>query len=239
MERSPALRLRRPLAALVLLGFAWTGPLGATQRVSIRTEDGTTLAGTWYEPSLRPAPAVVLVHMLQKSRRDWDTLASRLASEGIGALTFDLRGHGESPGGVPQDLSLMVQDVRAARRFLVGRTDVVPSRIGIAGASLGASLAVLLAAEDSSIGSVVLLSPSLDYRGVRIEAAVRKLAGRPLLLAAGDDDPYATRSVRDLQKAGGVKAEALTLAGAGHGTTMLVRDPSLSRALVDWFRRTL
>lgn len=239
MRLSPALQLRGLLAALVLLGPAGSGPLAATQRVSIRTEDGITLAGTWYEPSSRPAPAVVFVHMFQKSRRDWDSLASRLASEGIGALTFDLRGHGESQGSVPQDFSIMMQDVRAARRFLVGRTDVVPGRIGVAGASLGASLAALLAAEDSSIGSVALLSPSLDYRGVRIEAAVRKLAGRPLLLAAGDDDPYATRTVKDLQKAAGGKAEALTLAGAGHGTTMLVRDPSLPRALVDWFRRTL
>ena len=30
-----------------------------------------------------------------------------------------------------------------------------------------------------------------------------------------------------------------TLSQAGHGTTMLNRDPGLATALVDWFRRTL
>ena len=227
------------LCAMAAFAIGASRPLAATQRVSIRTEDGITLAGTWYEPSTRPAPAVVLVHMLQKDRRDWDSLAIRLAAQGVGTLTFDLRGHGESQGTRPEDLSVMVQDVRAARRFLVGLTDVVPGRLGLAGASLGANLAALLAAGDSSITSVALLSPSLDYRGVRIEPAVRKLAGRPLLLVAGDDDPYAVRSVRDLHKATGGKAETALLPGAGHGTTMLLRDPGLPGRLVDWFRRTL
>jgi hypothetical protein len=31
----------------------------------------------------------------------------------------------------------------------------------------------------------------------------------------------------------------LTLEGAGHGTTMLARDPDLAPRLVDWFKKTL
>jgi alpha-beta hydrolase superfamily lysophospholipase len=238
------LRRRAPagtacLAAACVAAFATLNPLDAsTQRVSFRADDGTMLAGTWYEPSSRPAPAVILVHMLQKSRRDWDFLASRLAGEGIGALAFDLRGHGESSGG-GGDYAAMVQDVRAARRFLAGRSDVTPSRIAIAGASIGANLAALAAADDPTIVSLVLLSPSLDYRGLRIEAAVRKYGARPVLLVVSDDDGYATRSARDLQKAGGGIRETMVLSRAGHGTTMLLRDPDLSRRLVEWFRRTL
>jgi hypothetical protein len=60
-----------------------------------------------------------------------------------------------------------------------------------------------------------------------------------MLLIASDDDPYASRSVRDLQKAGGGPRELLILKEAGHGTVMLSRDPSLIGTLVDWFRRTL
>jgi alpha-beta hydrolase superfamily lysophospholipase len=242
MVRTSTLQLRIVGAVFALLAAMAphaSSPLPAMQRVSLRTEDGVLLAASWYEPATRPAPAVVLVHMLQRNRHDWDLLAFRLAAEGVGTLTVDLRGHGESQGTRPEDLAQMVQDVRAARRFLVGRTDVVPGRVGLAGASLGANLVALLAASDPSVTSVALLSPSLDYRGVRIEPAVRKLAGRPLLLVAGDDDPYALRSVRDLQKAAGGKAETLILPAAGHGTTMLARDPGLPGRLVDWFRRTL
>jgi alpha-beta hydrolase superfamily lysophospholipase len=233
--RASAVCLVVAVTAAVLLVL----PLGAaTQRVSFRTDDGITLAGTWHEPSSRPAAAVILVHMLQKSRRDWEQFASGIAGEGIGALTFDLRGHGESPGG-PQDYAAMIQDVRAARRFVAARADVTPSRIGIAGASIGASLAALEAADDSTVVSLALLSPTLDYRGLRLEPAIRKYGARPMLLIASDDDGYAVRSMRELQKAGGGVRETVLLSRAGHGTTMLANDPDLMRRLVDWFRRTL
>lgn len=221
-------------------------PGEATTRVTLRTDDGLTLAGTWYEPSSRPAPAVILVHMLNRSRREWDALAQRLASEGIGALAVDLRGHGESPGGLAAgadptqpDYSTMVLDVKAARRFLAQRGDVVQSRVGIAGSSIGANLAALEASGDATVHSLALLSPSLDYRGLRIEAAIRKVGERPILLVASDDDPYALRSARELQKTGGGLRELLVLKQAGHGSSMLSRDADLVRSLVDWFRRTL
>ena len=89
------------------------------------------------------------------------------------------------------------------------------------------------------IASLALLSPSLDYRGLRIEAAFRKYGERPALLVSSDDDPYAMRSVKDLQKAGAGTREPLRLSQAGHGTVMLGRNPDLAYALVDWFRRTL
>ena len=210
----------------------------ATQRVSFRTDDGLTLVGSWFEPSVRPSPAVILVHMLHRSRRDWDSFAPLLASQGIGALAFDLRGHGESPGVVGQDLTPLVADVRAARRFLTSRGDVA-GRVGIAGASLGANLAVLEASDDPTVAAVALLSPSLDYRGLRIEAAARKYGSRPMLLISSDDDGYAARTARDLQKGAGPARESMLLSHAGHGTTMLVQAPDLMRSLVDWFRRTL
>lgn len=215
---------------------------GRAQRVSFRTDDGVTIQATWHEPPARPAPAVILVHMLGRSRRDWDSVGSRLAAAGIGALAIDLRGHGESSDaaadGEASGYGAMVKDVAAARRYLAGRADVRPSQIGIAGASIGANLAALAAAADPGIASVALLSPSLDYRGLRIEAAVRKYGSRPLLLVSSDDDPYARRSALELQKTGG-QHEHLPLAAAGHGTNMLNRSNELPQALVDWFRRTL
>jgi hypothetical protein len=239
-----AIACGRLLPAVVLLSLAVTSQAAAaTQRVTIRTDDGVSLAATWYEPSGRVGPAVILVHMLHRSRRDWDVVATRLAAEGIGALAIDLRGHGESTGSVasgdPPDYSAMVHDVTAARRYLGSRPDVQPARIGIAGASIGASLAVLAAVGDPGIVSLALLSPSLDYRGLRIDAAIRKYGARPALLVSSDDDPYATRSVKDIQKAGGGTREAVLLTHAGHGTAMLGREGDLPRTLVDWFRRTL
>ena len=231
-----------PVAALLVAVLCVTVHARA-QRVVFRTSDGVTITGTWYEPSFRPAPAVVLIHMLGRSRGDWDSLASRLAGGGVGALAIDLRGHGESPwspaSGDTPDYSMLVRDIEGARRFLASRSDVQASRIGLAGASIGANLAALEAAADGGVASVALLSPSLDYRGLRIEAAVRKYGSRPLLLVVSDDDPYATRSAAGLQKAGAGIRELISLRSAGHGTNMLARAPELGPMLVAWFQRTL
>lgn len=231
-------------AALALVAGDPGVMAAGTQRVTLRTDDGATLAAMWYEPSSRPAPAVILVHMLHRSRRDWDAFAHRMAGEGIGALAIDLRGHGDSqrygtPATSPESgYSPMVLDVKAARRYLASRTDVLQSRVGIAGASLGANVAVLAAAADETVISLALLSPTLEYRGLRIEQIVKKIT-RPVLLVAASDDSYASRSARDLHKGGGGPRELLVLEQAGHGTTMLSRDENLARTLVDWFRRTL
>ena len=235
---------RGAVIVAAILAAALLVPLGAAGRsVTFRTDDGATLAGTWYEPSSRIGPAVILVHMLHRSRRDWEELASRLAAEGIGTLTFDLRGHGESSGPAPGDgqLAVFQQDVAAARRFVASRPDVQPRRIGVGGASLGAALAVLDAAQTPGISSLALLSASTEYRGLRIDAAMKKYAGR-VLFVYSDDDPYAQRSARDLSKVQGPTGstrETLALHHAGHGTSMLTADPNLLAALVDWFKRTL
>jgi hypothetical protein len=93
--------------------------------------------------------------------------------------------------------------------------------------------------DDPSVTSLVLLSATTDYRGLRIEPAIRKYGARPLLLVASDDDGYAMRSIRELQKAGPGVRETIVLSHAGHGTAMLVSDEDLSRRLVEWLRRTL
>ena len=217
---------------------------GHTQRVTFRTADGALLSGSYYEASVKPSSAVILVHMYTRNRRDWEPVATRLSAEGIAALTFDLRGHGESTPAAAESAAgpaAMVKDVAAALQFLGTRADVANDRIGLAGASLGANLAVLAAAGDPSIRSLVLLSPTLDYRGVRIEQAARKLT-RPMLLVASREDAYSWRTVRDLtnpKQKESQNRETLLLDGAGHGTGMFARDSSLVQAIVDFFRRTL
>lgn len=214
-------------------------PDGASdQRITIRTDDGMQLAATFYETAVRPAPAVIYVHQLQKSRKDWDLVAGQLASEGVAGLAIDLRGHGESPGS-PQDYSGMVQDVRAARRFLATRADVTPNRIGMAGASIGATLSAVVAADDAAVVSLALISPTMDYRGMRLDAPMKKYGSRPALLVASADDGYSARTVKELQKAAGGLREPVVLGGGGHGMALVAADPELGRRLLEWFRRTL
>ena len=54
-----------------------------------------------------------------------------------------------------------------------------------------------------------------------LDAAIKKFGARPVLLVASDDDGYAMRTVRDVQKAGGGVRESMLLSRAGNGTAML------------------
>jgi pimeloyl-ACP methyl ester carboxylesterase len=240
----------RRCAAALLVAIACLAPsasrAAAARAVSFKTADGVTIAGTWFEAARQPAPAVILLHMLGRSHADWLVVGNRLADAGVHALAIDFRGHGASTSGPADDsgsgagLSRLVLDVQAAQAFLAARTDAVrPSLIGIAGASLGANVGVLAAAREPNVRSLALLSPSLDYRSLRSEAALTAFGSRPALLVAGTDDYYAARSVRELRSVGGGVRETRMVDNGGHGMRLLERDPELARALVDWFLRTL
>ncbi len=189
----------------------------AGRPVSFRSEDGRTVNALVFEPSQRPSAAVVLVPMLGRPKDDWDAVGQRLADANIMASG----------------------DVRAAVTYLSSRPDVRPGAIGIGGASFGASLAAIAASGSPVVRSLALVSPSLEYRGVRIDAAMKQYGGRPALLLASSRDPYAARSARELARDPPGPREARFSDTTAHGTVLLARDPEMVRALVEWFQRTL
>lgn len=208
----------------------------AGRAVVVRTPDGRAINAVLTEARSRTAPAVVLVPMLGRSKEDWSSVADRLADAGIHALSIDL----PSPT-LPGDGSLSgwAQDVAAAIAYLVSRPEGPSASVGVLGASLGANLAVLAAAGDGHVQSLALLSPTLDYRGVRIEAAFRQYGDRPALLVASLHDPYSARSVRALAGQSATTHEVQWSEAVAHGTLLLTADQAISPRLVDWFRRTL
>ena len=227
------------MAAAVALAALWaTVPARAASRpLTLTTADGVTLTADLYEAPA-PSSAVVLVHVLGGTKADWRAAADRLQSEGMTALAIDLRGHGGSTGsGAPS--AAMANDVKAAVAWLASRADVRPGAIAVVGASLGATAALMAAADLPEVKAVVLISPAADYRGVRLDAAGRKFARRPLLLLVSQDDPYALRTVHDLTPPEAPPARAAVSTVTGHGTQLLDRDPDMLGALVDWVRRTL
>ena len=219
------------VGAAAVLFLAITLHAAAPRRVTFRAEDGATLAAAYYEPSRRPAPAILLLHMLKRSHSDWDAVASHLSDSGFAVLALDFRSS-ENPG-------TYAADVRAAKTFLRDRPEVSTGRLGIAGASIGANLAVIDAADDPGVVSIALLSPGIDYRGLRTEAAMKKYGARPALLMASTRDPYAARSIRLMAAIGPGTREVKLSDAIAHGTMLLTRDPSITSALVDWFQRTL
>jgi dienelactone hydrolase len=230
--------MTRLALGVVAVLFVLQPPAEAAGRaVTFRAGDGRTLSGLLMEADQRPAPAVVLVPMLGRPKDDWQAVAQKLADANITALAIDLPGM-TAPED-PKDLARWSEDIRAAIAYLVSRPEVRAGSIGVAGASLGGSLAVLEASGDATVRSVALISPSLDYRGVRIEAAMRAYGARPALLVASAHDPYAARSTRELAQDTQGRRDIRWSEVAAHGTVLLSRDPDLVRSLVEWFQGTL
>jgi dienelactone hydrolase len=201
------------------------------RRVTFRAEDGATLSGAYYEASRRPAPGIVLLPMLRRSHADWDAAASQLSDAGFAVVALDYRSGDE--------IGAYALDVRAAKAFLRERPEVIGNSLGIAGASVGANLAVLDAADDPGVLSIALLSPGIDYKGLRTDAAMKRFGARPALLAGSTKDPYTARSIRQLATIGPGLREVRLTDSVAHGTVLLARDSELVGALVDWFKRTL
>jgi pimeloyl-ACP methyl ester carboxylesterase len=82
--------------------------------------------------------------------------ARLLADWGYVALRFDFRGCGESDGEPARVICLdQVEDTKAAVSFLATRAEVDPSRIGVAGSSFGAAVAVYAGGVDERIAAVI------------------------------------------------------------------------------------
>ena len=232
------LHLVTAAVVLALAGLCSTTAVrGAARVVTFKMPDGRTINALLNEAAQRPAPAVVLVPMLGRPKEDWQAAGQRLADANITALRIDLPAQ-----SMPEDakaLNAWSEDIRAALTFLESRPEVRGGALGVAGASLGANLAAVAAAADPRVRALALISPSLDYRGVRIEGALRQYGARPALLIAGRQDFYAARSARELAAEPPGIRELHWSDLAAHGTALLSREPDLVRALVDWFQRAL
>ncbi len=207
---------------------------GDVKAVEITTADGVVLTGTFYAPNAAGKPAVVMLHMVGGQRGDWDTLARQLQAAGFAALTVDLRGHGGSQG--ERDWGKMTADAAAAFAWLSSRSEADPTRIGFIGASIGANLSLNFAATQPAVKAVALLSPGLDFQGVKTEGAIVTYGPRPLLLIASSEDTESASAVVTLDKLALGKRTVKMYEGQGHGTRMLGRQNGVEELILDWLR---
>jgi dienelactone hydrolase len=124
--------------------------------------------------------------------------------------------------------------------WLAAQPSIRPDAIGVVGASLGANLALLAAADTPLVRVVAAVSPSLDYRGLRIgQDVMRRIGDRPVWLAASTEDPFALRTLKELASETVVTREQQLSVEVAHGTALLGADASLAQSLVEWLRNRL
>ncbi len=124
----------------------------------------------WFIPGSSRA-TIVLLHGLNGERSSVLEVAKVLHAAGYSLLLPDLPGHGASGGAITTYGYREAVDITAAVRYLQGRPDVDPQRIGLMGWSLGAVTALLTAERVPEVrgvvadSSFVTLSEQLDHQG--------------------------------------------------------------------------
>lgn len=165
----------------------------------------------------RPVPGVLLLHGFNSSKEEMsDAVGAALARHGTASLAIDLPFHGTQRRAV-EGLSLKnpmalirvwrraVYEAHQSLAWFAKRPEVDPTRLAIAGYSVGAYLAIVVASENRLVRVVALaaggdLPETTPFAGlVRTIAdprrAARSLKGRPLLMINGRRD----RTIRPAQ----------------------------------------
>lgn len=248
----------------VLLTFALVAGVACvsaqtTRTVRLTTADDVGIIATYYPTDRDRVPAVLLLHGLNRDRSEWNEFALLLQRNGIAALAIDFRGHGESTrkltaaGPVElklqdfteRDLQNMLLDVEAAVDWLQAQSEIDKKHIALIGASFGANIALRYAALNEDLAGVALLSPGLNYRGIRTDDVIRQLGAMPLQVFVSHDDAFAFESSKRLmeirKESGGATTnkELMVCTGSLHGAPMLKGVKDFPHILLNWSRQVL
>ena len=219
--------------------------LPGAEDVSFATGDGLVLAGYFVPAPAGENRAAVIVFNGNVGHRGYRIpLAEALYRRGLAVLLFDYRGYGDNPGNPSE--SGLIEDGRAAVKYLSSRHDIHPDRIIYFGESLGAAVAVALAVERAP-AALVLRSPfssmvrigQIHYPFLPVglmlkdtyesEERIRRVES-PLLVIAGEADRIVPpQDSRRLFESANEPKRFHLVAGADHN------DPELSDsgAIVD------
>ena len=225
--------------------FFACGPAFPQQKtVHFNTPDGCRLEAFYLAPS-SGSYIFINAHGLGSDKNEWGPLQDKLKGAGYGYLSLDLRGHGKSRTCKGKETKYMFfseadwnnvsLDIEAAAAWLKKR-GFRQDRMVFCGASVGANL-VLKAAAAGTLkpAALVLLSPGLEYAGVKTEKYFSEPRDFQILSVAARNDVYAWESVLRLNRAAmqrGLSAYSLE-AASGHGVGMF-KTPSLIPAIISW-----
>jgi dienelactone hydrolase len=186
----PGWTVAATLTAVVVITAACsaspTSPTTASKAVHFTTSDGVRLEGRLFGPADASA-GVVLAHMLPADQTSWFDEAGALADAGYRVLTFDFRGY--CPGGDggcsdgDKDVNATPIDLIAAVAFL--REDGV-QRIGLVGASMGGTAALIVASDQGARISAVAAPQVIEGIGAGPDVLADVTAAKLYLAGLGD-----------------------------------------------------
>lgn len=201
------------------------------------------------DPPIYKYPLVILMHGLNGSHMDWFAMPARLVEKGYAVLAIDLRGHGlKARYGwrnfkpieweqTPKDIPMMMRYLQ--KMCLEDFPQMDLDRVAFMGAGFGANVAINGAAKpEHNVKAMILLSPSLSYKGMEMVRPLHRYENPVLFIASQNDEGPFEDSKILFRLARGKRALEL-YRGLGHGTDMIRFYPELQSKMVSWLTEFL
>lgn len=202
----------------------------SSRRVKFPSKDGVTITADMYEadPSY---PWVVLFHMAESSRGEYQRIAPRLNKLEVNCIAVDLRS-GKEENFIVNETYVLAKntglgtsymdaeiDMKAAieKAYMIARKPVI-----VFGSSYSASLALKLATEMPQVKAVIAFSPG-EYFGknLNVTNAVKGLS-KPTFIACGSDEKKYTDPIANAV-ASPKKIYFAPPKGGAHGSKSLLK----------------
>lgn len=215
------------------------------EKVKFQTTDDVTIVGNWNSVT-GARKAVLLLHMMPATKESYAPLADELNKFGFATLAIDFRGHGESTNQGDKKLNYnnfseaeqqaKRLDVDAAMNFLKGK-GFNDENILLVGASIGANLVADAMYRYNKVARGVLLSPGLDYRGVKTEPAIKQLTKiQAVWIVSSEGDKYSAESTFSLQQAKPGNVTISIVEESDHGTDLFESQTTLIQDIVKFLK---
>jgi dienelactone hydrolase len=205
---------------------ATSTPAVPSDPVAFRASDGRRVRGK-FTPAGRHAPAVVLLHEIRGGMDQFDGFLPVLHEAGFATLAYTSRAEISETDRLP--------DLAGAIRWLRAQPGVDRNRIGVVGASIGASTATVAIADSERrrLRAAVALSPpdTPDVFSLQDDGRYRP---HDVLFVSDRGEASAVENARP----GAVRSRAMIAPGAGHGVELLPM-PAVRSAVVGWLRDRL
>lgn len=232
-------RIKFQLSGLMLAVFIHAGlaHTALASTVTFTTSDGWTIGAAYHPPQDDHTVAIII-----KGSSDtaiWAALAARLESQGMGTLSFDLRGYGTNTHG-PYGITTYrnftddtwpacINDIHAAVGFLKN-AGIDEDRIALVGGLVAANVVSMAATLHPEAAWLLLFSPSNDYHGLSVGMGT----SLPTLAVASQNDEEAQAACQRLEEK---NDDTTCLIGPDGRGVALLQDKALFQDVMDWIEQ--
>jgi pimeloyl-ACP methyl ester carboxylesterase len=173
---------------------------------------------------------VLLLHQLYTNRASWSDVLPVLTANGYNVLAVDVRGYGQTRGGI--NWLRAVTDVAVWMEWLRDTGGVRGDGIFTMGSSMGSSLAIVGCANDPACRGAVAISPGWQYYNLSVRDSLNT---HPILAVYAERDRWPSLGIPRMLDASPDLVNVYAYPGNAHGMDLVSDEfDTFMPLILDW-----